>query len=128
LIVARAESWGLRNENDWSVGLTNPAFPGAELHGAQQPREVREMRTVIKDLLNWGYDVPPALEIRVGVKQPMPQEQVAGMKVLEISRMCMVRVEDGKWAQKGDERIGVDLDYEMKRLEAEKRKEDLEAL
>lgn len=125
IIIARAEQWGLRNGNDWSVGLTQPPCPGAERHGSQQPREVREMRTILKDVTNWGFDVPPALEIRVGVRTPMKEHDVATMRATEITRMAKVKVEEGKWAQRGDERISADLEYEMKRIEAEKRQEDV---
>jgi hypothetical protein len=68
VISARAEKWGLRREQDWSVGLSAP-MDGLE---AEIRRDtVKEMLRVANDMRDWGFVVPQALRIRLDVLAPL---------------------------------------------------------
>jgi len=77
LLVARAEAWGLRNGEDWSIGLMSRAHPLAHADREDQPRAVREMKVWAGDMHAWGMVGSQAVNIRLGLRQPIKAEELA---------------------------------------------------
>lgn len=77
IIFARAELWGLRQDKSWANGLTTVAR-GVEWPRKIAPEPVKEMRMIVGDMREYGFDIPLALRIRLGEEKPMEVAEVVG--------------------------------------------------
>jgi hypothetical protein len=100
LLVARAEAWGIRKGDDWSVGLTAGADPLAFADREDQPKAIREMRIFASDLKAWQMTGSHAVNIRLGLRKPVEVEEVARWsqhRRIRASKAGMLRMPENDW-------------------------------